>query len=66
MKRTNKEQIHAPDGSFAMKLGTTTYAVGIHFSKKCDITLEDELKKLLAGYVKTQCLTFMDCQTGKG
>ena len=48
MRRTNKEQTHAPDGSFTTKLGSTAYNVGIRFSENCNVTLEDKLKKLLA------------------
>ena len=54
MRRTNKEQTHAPDGSFSMKLGSTTYSVAIYFNEKSNATLQDKLKNLLTAEVHAQ------------
>ena len=50
----NKEQTHAPDGSFSTKLGSTTYTVAIYFNEKSNATLQDKLKNLLIGEVHAQ------------
>lgn len=39
-------------GTFPMRVGKTTYVVGVHFSKDCKDTLEDKLKRLICEDVK--------------
>ena len=41
-----------PDGSFKMRMGHTTYTVGIHFSKTGSVTYEDKMKRLMREDVK--------------
>ena len=36
-----------PAGSFNMRVGNTTYIVGVHFSKESKDTLEDKVKRLM-------------------
>ena len=35
----------SPAGTFSMKLGKTTYVVGVHFSQTAKDTLEDKMKR---------------------
>ena len=37
----------SPAGTFSMKLGKTTYVVGVHFSQTAKDTLEDKMKRLM-------------------
>ena len=37
----------SPAGTFSMKLGKTTYVVGVHFSQTAKDTLEDKMKRLI-------------------
>lgn len=47
VRRANKVQAQDSSNSFTIKRGNTTYTVGVHFSEKCNATLEDRLKQLL-------------------
>ena len=42
-----------PAGSFNMRMGNTTYAISVHFSKESKDTLEDKMKRLIRDDVKT-------------
>ena len=42
-----------PAGTFSMKIGNTTYVVGVHFSQTAKDTLEDKMKRLMLDDVKT-------------
>lgn len=42
-----------PTGSFNMRMGNTTYVIGVHFSKESKDTLEDKMKRLMRDDVKT-------------
>ena len=42
-----------PAGSFYMRMGNTTYVIGVHFSKESKDTLEDKMKRLMRDDVKT-------------
>lgn len=41
-----------PAGSFNMRVGKTTYVVGVHFNKESKDTLEDKVKRLMRDDVK--------------
>ena len=41
-----------PAGSFSMRMGSTTYIVGVHFSKESKDALEDKVKRLMREDVK--------------
>ncbi len=43
-----------PAGSFVMRMGNTTYVIGVHFSKESKDTLEDKMKRLMRDDVKTE------------
>ena len=43
----------APAGIFNMRMGNTTYVIGVHFSKTSRDTLEDKMKRLMRDDVKT-------------
>ena len=43
----------SPAGTFSMKLGKTTYVVGVHFSQTAKDTLEDKMKRLMKDDVKS-------------
>lgn len=42
-----------PAGSFNIRMGNTTYVIGVHFSKESKDTLEDKMKRLMRDEVKT-------------
>ena len=42
-----------PAGTFTMRMGNTTYIIGVHFSKESKDTLEDKMKRLMRDEVKT-------------
>ncbi|MGN0681059.1 MAG: transposon-encoded TnpW family protein [Candidatus Fimisoma sp.] len=42
-----------PAGSFIMRMGNTTYVIGVHFSQTSKDTLEDKMKRLMRDEVKT-------------
>lgn len=42
----------SPAGTFSMRIGSTTYVVGVHFSKESKDTLEDKVKRLMRDDVK--------------
>ena len=42
-----------PAGSFSMRMGSTTYIIGVHFSAESKDTLEDKMKRLMREEVKT-------------
>ena len=42
-----------PAGSFYMRMGNTTYVIGVHFSQTRKDTLEDKMKRLMRDEVKT-------------
>ena len=48
INRTSRE----PAGTFPMRVGKTTYIVGVHFSQDSKDTLEDKLKRLMREDVK--------------
>lgn len=51
----NTSTAHAsPAGTFSMRVGNTTYVVGVHFSKTSRDTLEDKVKKLIKDEVKSK------------
>ena len=50
---TAKAPKAAPAGTFSMKLGKTTYVVGVHFSQTAKDTLEDKMKRLMKDDVKS-------------
>jgi hypothetical protein len=41
-----------PAGSFSMRMGSTTYIIGVHFSTESKNTLEDKMKRLMRDDVK--------------
>ena len=43
----------SPAGTFSMRVGNTTYVVGVHFSKTSRDTLEDKVKRLIKDEVKS-------------
>ena len=49
---TEKAPRTPPTGSFNMRVGNTTYVVGVHFSKESKDTLEDKMKRLMRDDVK--------------
>jgi len=53
----NKKMMPVPEtqnsGSFTMKVGRTTFLVGLHFSETSKETLEDKVKRLIENDVKT-------------
>lgn len=53
-QNTNKEKTHkaVPAGTFNMRMGNTTYVIGVHFSKESRDTLEDKVKRLMREDVK--------------
>ena len=42
-----------PAGTFNMRMGNTTYVIGVHFSKESMDTLEDKMKRLMRDDVRT-------------
>ena len=50
---TAKAPKEAPAGTFNMRMGNTTYIIGVHFSKTSRDTLEDKMKRLMRDDVKT-------------
>ena len=50
---TAKAHKAAPAGTFNMRMGNTTYVVGVHFSKTSRDTLEDKVKRLIKDEVKS-------------
>ena len=42
-----------PAGTFNMRMGNTTYVIGVHFSQTSKDTLEDKMKRLMRDEVKT-------------
>ena len=42
-----------PAGTFNMRMGNTTYVIGVHFSKTSKDTLEDKMKRLMRDDVRT-------------
>ncbi len=42
-----------PAGSFNMRMGNTTYVIGVHFNKESKDTLEDKMKRLIRNDMKT-------------
>ena len=40
-------------GSFYMRMGNTTYVIGVHFSQTSKDTLDDKMKRLMRDDVKT-------------
>ena len=41
-----------PACSFSMRMGSTTYIIGVHFSTESKDTLEDKMKRLMRDDVK--------------
>ena len=54
-QNTNTAKAHkaAPAGTFNMRMGNTTYVIGVHFSQTSKDTLEDKMKRLMCSDVKT-------------
>ena len=50
---TAKAPKAAPAGTFNMRMGNTTYVIGVHFSQTSKDTLEDKMKRLMRDEVKT-------------
>ena len=50
---TVKNKRPNPTGSFYMRMGNTTYVIGVHFSQTSKDTLEDKMKRLMRDEVKT-------------
>ncbi|MCD8110655.1 MAG: transposon-encoded TnpW family protein [Clostridiales bacterium] len=46
------ETQNRPEGGFTMKIGRTTYEIGLHFSKTSKETLDDKLKSLIRQDIK--------------
>lgn len=42
-----QKQSKQPDGSFTMKMGTTTYQIGVFFNKATKENLDDKIKRLM-------------------
>ena len=53
-QNTNKEKARkaVPAGTFNMRMGNTTYVIGVHFSNESKDTLEDKVKRLMREDVK--------------
>lgn len=49
---TAKTPKAVPAGTFNMRMGNTTYVIGVHFSKTSRDTLEDKMKRLMRDDVK--------------
>lgn len=49
---TAKANKPTPAGSFPMRMGNTTYIIGVHFSAESKDTLEDKMKRLMCDDVK--------------
>ena len=47
-----KEPKEIPAGSLNMRVGTTTYIVGVHFSKESKDAVEDKVKRLMCDDVR--------------
>lgn len=52
-QNTDKVSKEHPAGTFNMRLGNTTYVIGVHFSKTSKETLEDKMKRLMRDDVKS-------------
>lgn len=50
---TAKARKAAPAETFNMRMGNTTYVIGVHFSQTSKDTLEDKMKRLMRDEVKT-------------
>ena len=50
---TTKKHKATPAGTFNMRMGNTTYVIGVHFSKTSKDTLEDKMKRLMRDDVRT-------------
>ena len=50
---TAKTPKATPAGTFNMRMGNTTYVIGVHFSQTSKDTLEDKMKRLMRDEVKT-------------
>ena len=50
---TVKSTRQNPAGSFNMRMGNTTYVIGVHFSQTSKDTLDDKMKRLMRDDVKT-------------
>ncbi len=50
---TAKAPKGVPAGTFNMRMGNTSYIIGVHFSKTSRDTLEDKMKRLMGDDVKT-------------
>ena len=48
---TNKANVN-PAGTFNMRVGNTTYVVGVHFSQTSKDTLEDKLLRLIKNDIR--------------
>lgn len=42
-----------PDGAFTMKMGNTTYNIGLHFKQDSKESIEDKVKRLIEQDIKT-------------
>lgn len=50
---STKNAAPTPAGTFSMRMGSTTYVVGVHFSQTSRDTLEDKMKRLMCDEVRT-------------
>ena len=50
---TAKAPKAAPAVTFNMRMGNTTYVIGVHFSTESKDTLEDKMRRLMRDDVKT-------------
>ena len=52
MENTNKTAVQA--SGLSMKIGGTTYVIGMHFSEKSKETMEDKVRKLALQEIKAE------------
>ena len=52
-ENTIKASKPEPAGTFNMKIGRTTYVIGVYFSQTSKDTMEDKVKRLIHDDVKT-------------
>ena len=52
MENTNKTPVQA--SGLSMKIGGTTYVIGMHFSVKSKETMEDKVRKLALREIKAE------------
>ena len=45
--KTNTEQLQRERGTFSRRIGSTTYQVGVHFSRTSGETVNDKIARLI-------------------